>query len=110
MSKTESAKCGYLPDYIEKQSLSSERFRISFNFDRVKKSKQVSHRLDKYKKVLYSCKKEKLRENLDIDENVLLLADGIKKKSALGKFYKNSVQNISYFNKGRLFVISNKKQ
>ena len=59
MNKTESAKYGYSSDYIEEQSLSSKRFRISFNFDRLKKSKQVSNRLDKYDKVLYSRKKKK---------------------------------------------------
>ena len=109
MNKTESAKYGYSSDYIEEQSLSSKRFRISFNFDRLKKSKQVSNRLDKYDKVLYSRKKKKPRENLDIGKNILLLAEGIKKKSAPGKLYKSSAQNISYFNKERLFAISSKK-
>ena len=47
MNKAENAKYSYTPDYIEKQSFSSKRFRISFNFDCVKKSKQVSDRLDK---------------------------------------------------------------
>ena len=32
--------------------------------------------------------KKKLRENLNINEKVLLLAERIKKKSAPGKFYK----------------------
>ena len=35
--------------------------------------------------------KRKLRLNLNIGEKVLLLAEKIKKKSALGKFYKSSV-------------------
>ena len=39
----------------------------------------------------------------------MLLAERIKKKSALGKFYKSSVQKISCYNKERLFVISSKK-
>ena len=53
---------------------------------------------------------QKKKRNLNIGENVLLLAERIKKKSALGKFYKSSVQNISFFNKEKVFVISNKKQ
>ena len=32
--------------------------------------------------------KKKLRENLNINEKVLVLAERIKKKSAPGKFYK----------------------
>ena len=51
-----------------------------------------------------SLKEKKLRENLKIDEKVLL-ADRIKKKSALRKFYKQSVQNIAYFNRDKLFSI-----
>ena len=38
-------------------------------------------------------------------EKVLVLAERIKKKAAPGKFYKQSVQNISYFNKNRTFMI-----
>ena len=50
-----------------------------------------------------------MRENLDIGEKVYLLAERIKKKSAPGKFYKQSVQNISYFNKEKVYVIRKKK-
>ena len=35
----------------------------------------------------------------------MLLAERIKKKSALGKFYKQSAQNKSYFNTERTFII-----
>ena len=34
-----------------------------------------------------------------------MLAERIKKKSAPGKFYKHSVQNVSYFNKDKIFAI-----
>ena len=40
---------------------------------------------------------------------MLVLAEGIQNKSAPGKFYKQSVQNISYFNKEKTFS-SRKKQ
>ena len=40
-----------------------------------------------------------------IGERVLVLAERIKKKAAPGKSYKQSVQNISYFNKERTFII-----
>ena len=64
--------------------------------------------LDKYDKKIYSRKKKRLRVDLAIGEDVLLLAERIKKKLIPGKFYKSSVQNISFFNKEKLFVISNK--
>ena len=38
-----------------------------------------------------------------------VLAEGIKKKSAPGKFYKQSVQNISYFNKENIYKFRKKK-
>ena len=45
-----------------------------------------------------------MRTGLSIGERVYVLAERIKKKSAQGKFYKQSVQNISYFNKEKIFV------
>ena len=37
MNKTESAKYGYSPDFIENKSLSSKKFPILFNFEQIKK-------------------------------------------------------------------------
>ena len=50
-----------------------------------------------------SVKKKQLRTGLSIGERVYVLAERIKKKSASGKFYKQSVQNISYFNREKMF-------
>lgn len=49
---------------IETKSLKNEQFKIAFNFDRIKKTKQISNRLDKYDKNIYSQKKKQLREPL----------------------------------------------
>ena len=43
-------------------------------------------------------------------EKVLVLAKRIKKKSAPGKCYWQSVQNIQYFNKDKIFSIRKKTQ
>ena len=90
---------------LKKKSLSSERFRTLFNFHRIKKTKVVNNRLDRYNEKKYKAKRRKLRENLSVGEKVLVLAEGIWKKSAPGKFYKQSVQNISYFNEEKTFSI-----
>ena len=50
------------------------------------------------------AKRKNSREDLMISEKVLVLAERIKKKDACGRFYKQSVQNISYFNKQRTFT------
>ena len=54
------------------------------------------------------AREKKLREDLRIGERVYILAERIKKKSAPGKFYKQSVQNISYFNKDTVFTVRKK--
>ena len=57
----------------------------------------------------YSKKRKKLRENLNIGERVYVLAERIKKKSAPGKFYKQSVQNIRFFYKDTVYTIRKKQ-
>ena len=71
---------------------------------RLEKSKQ-----DRYDKKKYDRKRKKLRENLSIGEKVYVLAERIKKKSTPEKFYKQLVQNISYFNKDFVFTIRKKQ-
>ena len=93
-----------------KKSLSSERFRTLFNFHRIEHTKKLHDRQDRYGKKKYGAKRKKLRENLDIDKKVLVLAERIRKKSAPGKFYKQSVQNIAYFNKRQRYVIRTKQK
>ena len=50
-----------------------------------------------------------LRKNLNVGEKVYVSAERIKKKSAPGKFYKQSVQNIRYFDKKTIYKIRKKK-
>ena len=47
---------------------------------------------------------------MDIGDKVLVLTVRIRKKSAPGKFYKQSVQSISYFNKEKTFSIRKKQK
>ena len=71
----------------------------------IEKTQRLHRRLDDYDKKKYSLKKKQLREELSIGEKVFVLGERIKKKNAPGKFYKQSVQNISYFNKEKTFII-----
>ena len=102
-------KYGLTPKEIEKKSISNERFRAIFNIHWIERTKLVHDRLNRYNKKKYDRKKKKLRENLNINKKVLVLAERIRKKSAPGKFYKQSVQNISYFNKEKI-IFNRKKQ
>ena len=71
------------PDEIEKKSLSNVRFRTLSNFHRIQRTKLVNDRLDTYDKKKYKAKRRKLRENLKIGEEVLVLAERIRKKISL---------------------------
>ena len=90
------------PEETERRSLSGERFKTIFNMHRIEKMEKLHRRLDDYD---YSAEKRKLRDELFIGEKVYVLAEQIKKKSAPGKFYKQSVQNIGYFNKEKIRAI-----
>ena len=70
----------------------------------IEKTKLPHDRQDRYDQKKYSMKKRKLWDNLNIGENILVLTEKVKRNSAPGKFYKHSVQNISYFNKGKTFM------
>ena len=89
----------------KKKSLPIEKFRIVFNFEWFKKSKQVAKKFDKFDKKLYEWKKENLERTWTLEKNALVLAERIKKRSALGKFHKSSVQNIAFLKKKRSFYI-----
>ena len=70
---------------------------------RLEKTDKLNQRQDRCDR-----KRKRLRENLSIGEKVYVLAERIKKKSASGKIYKQTVQNISYFNKDTVFTIRKK--
>ena len=110
MNNVKSEKYKLTPNEIEKKSLENQRFRTELNFEHIKTSKKNSDRLDRYDRKFYSRKKKKLCEELNVGEKVLILAERLKKKSVLGKLYKQSVQNISYFNRENVFIITNKKK
>ena len=104
-----SKKYGFSPEEVEDRALKSARFRTVYNMHRLEKTNKLNQRLDRYDKKKYGRKKKKLTENLRIGERVYDLAERIKKKSTPGKFYKQSVQNISYFNKETVFTGRKKK-
>ena len=104
-----SKKYGFSPEEVESRALTSERFRTLYNMHRIEKTFKLNKRMDRYDRKKYLKKKKKLRENLNIGERVYVLAEIIKKKSAPGKFYKHSVQNISYFSKETVYTIRKKK-
>ena len=76
---------------------------------RIEKADKLNIRMDRFDPKKYLKKRKKLREDLNIGEKVYVLAERIRKKSAPGKFYKQSVQNISYFSK-ETYILSGKNR
>ena len=69
------------------------------------KTQKLHRRQDAYDVRRYSAQRKKLRDELFVGEKLFVLTERIRKKAAPGKFYKQSVQNISYFNKDKTFII-----
>ena len=74
------------------------------NFLEQQKLDKIHEKLNRFDKKKYRYKRKQLRDKLNIGEKVLVLAERIK-KSVPWKFYKQSVQNIAYFNSGMTFSI-----
>ena len=104
-----SKKHGFSPEKIEKRALQRKRFRTVNNMHILEKTDKLNQRQDRYDKKKYGRKRKRLRENLNIGEKVYVSTERIKKKNATGKFYKQTVQNISYFNKDTVFIIRKKQ-
>ena len=104
-----SKKYDLSPEEVEGRALKSERFRTLYNMHRIEKTGKLNIRMGRYDQKKYSKKRKNIRENLNIGERVHVLAERIKKKSASGKFYKQSVQNISFFNKDTVYTIRKKQ-
>ena len=58
MNNVKSEKYSTNPNVIKEKSLSSQRFRKLFNFERIERSKNASDRLDKYDRKKYAVKKK----------------------------------------------------
>ena len=59
-----------------------------------------------YAKKLDSRGKRRLRDPLDIGEQVLVLTERLKKKDAPDRLYKGTIENRLYINRSRLSTIN----
>ena len=105
MNKTNSEKYGLPPEVIEKRTLSDNFFKEIYDFYRMVKVSKAVNRYECYNAKIDEKQKRKLRELLEINEKVLILAERIKKKDAPGFLFKSTTQNIPFFNKKEIFTI-----
>ena len=105
LNKINSEKYGLPPDIIEKKSLESEYFKEIYDFHRLVKITKGINRYERYDEKLDKKQKRKLREPLNINEKVLVLAERIKKKDAPKFLFKSTTENIPFFNRKEIFTI-----
>ena len=105
LNRINSEKHGLPPDIIEKKSLENEYFKEIYDFHRLVKVTKGINRYEKYSEKLDRKQKRKLREPLNINEKVFVLAERIKKKDAPKFLFKSTTENIPFFNKKEIFTI-----
>ena len=105
MNKINSEKYGLPPEIIEKKTLSDNVFKEIFDFYRMVKVSKAVDRYERYNEKVDERQKKKLREPLEIDEKVLILAERIKRKDAPGILFKSTTQNVPFFHKKEIFKI-----
>ena len=106
LNKINSEKYGLPPEVIEKKTLENDVFKEVYDFYRLVKVSKDANRYERYNEKLDKKQKRKLREPLNIDEKVLVLAERIKKKDAPKFLFKSTTENIPFFNKKEIFTIS----
>ena len=106
LNKINSEKYGLPPEVIEKKTLENDVFKEVNDFYRLVKVSKDANRYERYNERIDKKQKRKLREPLNIDEKVLVLAETIKKKDAPKFLFKSTTENIPFFNKKEIFKIS----
>ena len=71
---------------------------------RIRRIEKNQMRNDKYDQKIDRGKRI-LRSRLNLDKKVLVLAERLKKKDVPGNLYKASTDNMSFFNRDRIFTI-----
>ena len=112
LNNTRSAKYGYSSEQIEEQALkldTGEYFQEVYDFHRLMKVKEDRDRRERFDSKI-DRRKKRLRDPLEIGEKVLVLAERLRKKDAAGKLYKSTTENKSFFNRDRIFTISERSK
>ena len=105
INKTKTEKYNIEPEEAERKALSDDIFREKFDFCRLEKVGKHATRLDRYNLKKDTQQPRKLRDPLSIGENVLVLAERLKKKDTPGRLYKSTTQNKAFFNKNNRYII-----
>ena len=106
MNEAISTKYQLAPETIEKRRLNpndGKCFQEVYDFIRIKKIENNQMRNDKYDQNI-ARRKRTLRDPLNLDVKVLVLAERLKKKWSTNS-YKASTESIPFFNRNHIFTI-----
>ena len=105
LNNTISANYGYSPQQIEQQALDPKTvkyFQEVYEFARLIKVRKNRDQLERFDAKV-DRRKKRLREPLDIDQKVLVLAEHLRKKDAPGRLCKSTTKNKTSFNRDKIF-------
>ena len=107
MNEQVTNKYGLAPENTEKRRLNpkdAKYFKEIYDFVRLRKIQNSQMKNVKYNQKLDRRKKTS-RSPLNLTENVLVLAERLRKKDAPGRLYKSSTENMLFFNRNIIFTI-----
>ena len=107
MNETISTKYQLAPETIENRSLNpndGKYFQELYDFMSIRKIENNQMGNDKYDQKI-DRRKRTLRKPLNLGQKVLVFAERLKKKDTPGNLYKASIDNMSFFNRDRIFTI-----
>ena len=93
-------KYGVPPKKVEKKSIESEEYKLSYDIDRIRKVDKDAARYARYDLKRDKKSKKKLKSPLQTGEVVFVLSSRLK-KDAPSVFYKSSTNKKSFFNKDK---------
>ena len=100
MNNVISPKYGLVPEKIQERSLGpndGKYVREVYDFVSLRKIQINQIRNDKYNQKI-DRRKRTLRSPLNPTENVLVLAERLRKKDTYGRLYKSSTESMPFFN------------
>ena len=99
-------KYGVPPNKVEKKSIESEEYKLSYGIDRIRKVDKDAVRSARYNPKDTKSQKRNLGLLYRLAKSHLLYPTGINKKMHLLFFYKSSTDKKTFFNKDKKFAVT----
>ena len=108
LNKTRSIKYGFIPNQVEEKDVENSSFVELHNVHKLVRVNDNKDSIVRYKERKDNYKNRKLRCQLDIEEKVLVITEGLKKKDSPGNVYKSMTENKHFLKRDMVFTINKK--